>query len=231
MLKALLAGLVGGLFLLLTSLTPGVNLMNVCCGFWFLSGGLIAAYTWSRLNGGRGSLFFGLLSGLLAGISYTGVSVVGTGLMVGGYATMLGEQVAQVELIQSYPEQGLTAEQWLDFAEQALEQSESMSASEREMRLSELERGRRKLAEIRSDPTQNANLEQGLEKIHEFLISIKRGEFEIFVQIAVLVVFLIGLLATALAALGGFLGGLIFGGSPPPQPTQGQPVGPQAAAA
>lgn len=216
MLKAVLAGMIGGFFLFLTSIIPGVNALNACCGVWFLSGGMVAAYAWTRLNDGRASFFYGLLSGFLAGLIYTGASVGFTGLLAGGYASMAGQWLSQNPTLQQYPDDGLTPEQWLDVTERIFTESETVVGAERTKRLQELQSYRQKLAQIRQDPASNAKLERGMAQVHSLVLALKEGKITFLVWFSMGLVGLLGMIATVLSTLGGFLGGLIFGGEEQP---------------
>jgi hypothetical protein len=215
LLHALIAGVVGALFLLVTTLVPGVNALNACCGFWFFAGGLVAAYTWSRLQGGRSSFFFGLLSGVLAGVFFAISLVVFSGLMAGGYATVAGQALAKSEIFKDFPDDGLTAEQLLDITRAIIENSKDMAGAEREQRLSELQTAAKNLAAARQDPAKNAQIEDAMAMFNGFVHKIKGGDASFLVWIAIALSSFIGILGGAIATVGGFVGGLMFGSETP----------------
>lgn len=214
MIQAILAGVIGAIFIAVTSVFPGINLLNLVFGFWFFIAGMVAAFAWSKLSGGRASVAYGTLAGVLAG----GIFSVGSfGLSAAYLSTTLdgfGKQLASVEAVQKLPDT-MTAEQWLDMAE-AMAKRQTDEAR-REINLAKIKKNRTDLAKWRENPENNRRVEYLENFLSDKIAGLKKGDLGWVMYYVIRVFLVIGLLITAVATGGGLLGGLMFGDNPAPE--------------
>lgn len=218
MIQALIAAVVGALLLAVATVPP-IAVINGCCGVLYIGAGAVAAFVWSKLSGGRASLGYGLLSGTLAGLLFTGVVLGG---FVAGVAASGRDVAAKLEgnaFFEWLPE-GETPrmEEVLDRVEAMIEQSEA-SEDEKLTRQAQIEKMRADLARTRKDPKASATLDGWVHWGHQLLLGVKKGDLSPLLWPLGALLLCVGLVVTGLSAVGGLIGGLSFGSdAPSPQP-------------
>jgi hypothetical protein len=221
MIKALIAGVIGAIFMGVTSFVPGVNLFNMCCGAWFIIGGVLAAWVWTKLNDGQASFFYGLLSGVLSGMIYSACTIGVATLMMAGQADMVGKQLATSQPVQALPDRPLSADEMVMLARKFVEENTENEAKRAEQ-LAKLDKLAADIAAAKEDPAKAADLQKGVDMVNQGIAAIKAGDLSLLIGWVVMLMACIAVCLITLSTIGGFFGGLMFG-SDAPQASPGQP--------
>ena len=224
MIKALIAGVIGAVFIGVTSFIPLVNLFNMCCGAWFIIGGMLSAWAWTKLNDGRASFFYGLLSGVLAGLIFSTCTIGVSSLMMAAQADMAGKQLAASKPVQALPDRELTAEEMVTVMRQFVEEHSKDEAKKAEQ-LAKLDKLAADIATAQEDPAKAADLQKFVDGINGAIAAIKKGDLSVVIGWVVALMAMIGFFLVCLSTVGGFFGGLMFGSdAPPPAPAAPAPA-------
>lgn len=224
MIKALIAGVIGAIFIGVTSAVPVVNLFNMCCGAWFIIGGLLSAWVWTKLNDGQASFFYGMLSGILAGAIFATCTIGLSTLMMAAQADSVGKKVAASEPVQALPDRPLTADEMVALARKFVEEN-TQNEAERAQQLAKLDKVAADIATAKDDPAKAADLQKGVDMVNSAIAAVKRGDLSLIIGWVVMLMACIGIFLVFLTTLGGFFGGLMFGSDAPPTVAPGQPMG------
>lgn len=222
MIKALIAGLIGAVFIAVTSFIPIVNLFNMCCGAWFIIGGMISAWVWTKLNDGQASFFYGLLSGVLAGALFAGGTIGLATLGMAAQADMAGRKLAQSEPVKALPDRPLSAEEMLDAARRMVE-ANVKDETEKAVQMAKLDRLAADIAAAKEDPQKAQNLQTGVDLVNQGIAAIKSGDLSLLIGWIVMLMAMIAIFLVFLTSMGGFFGGLMFGSDAPPAAPPGRP--------
>ena len=215
MIKALIAGVIGAVFIGVMSMIPIVSLFNMCCGAWFIIGGMLSAWVWTKLNEGQASFFYGLLSGILAGAIFSSFTIGLSSLAMAAQADSMGKQLAASEPVQALPDRELTADEMVMLARKFVEENVENEA-ERAQQLAKLDKMAADIATAKEDPAKMKDLQQGVDFINQAIAAIKRGDLSMLIGWVVAIMACVAVFLVFLTTLGGFFGGLMFGSDAPP---------------